>query len=92
MNFSNISNSKKIELLKLKLSSTEELLFEAIITAGFLPEEFNHKTFEDVFASLDDEEVNIGDHATYSALNKTLQIYLKLKNSIELLEKEENGI
>lgn len=92
MIFSNITNSKKIELLESNLSLIEEKLFGAIIAAGFVPEQFNIEEFQQIFASLPEEETNIGESATYEALNMTLQRYIDIKNSIDLLEKEENGI
>jgi hypothetical protein len=92
MIFLNITNSKKTELLELNLSLIEEKLFAAILDAGFMPEEFNAQQFEKILSSLPEEEAIIGEYATYEALNTTLQHYIKIKNSIDLLEKEENGI
>jgi len=88
MIFSNVNNSKKIELLESNLSLIEEKLFGAIVTAGFVPEDFNAKEFEEIMSSLPEEETNIGQAATYEALNLVLQHYIKIKNSIDLLEKE----
>lgn len=88
MIFSNIINSKKIELLQLNLFAIEEKLFEAILTSGFIPEEFNVQEFEEILSSLPEEEFNIGKSATYEQLNLVLQNYIKIKNSINLLEEE----
>lgn len=92
MNFSNVSNSKKIELLKLELSSIEEVVYSSIISSGFVPEEFSIKNFEEIFSSLSEEERLVGRYSTYELLNNNLKHYLKIKNSIDSLEKEENGI
>ena len=92
MNFLNVSYSKKIELLKLELSSIEEIVYSSIITSGFIPEEFSIDNFEQTFSSLSEEQRDIGKYATYELLNSNLQHYLKIKNSIDLLEKKENGI
>jgi hypothetical protein len=48
--------------------------------------------FEEIFSSLPEEQLNVGKYATYELLNSNLQHYLKIKNSIDLLEKKENGI
>lgn len=92
MIFLNVSNSRKIELLKTELSSVEEILYSSIIISGFIPEEFNIDKFEEIFSSLPEEQLNVGKYATYELLNNDLQHYLKIKNIIDLLEKEENGI
>jgi hypothetical protein len=92
MIFLNVSNSRKIELLKTELSSVEEILYSSIIISGFIPEEFSIDKFEEIFSSLPEEQLNVGKYATYELLNNDLQHYLKIKNIIDLLEKEENGI
>lgn len=91
MHFSNISNSQKIELLKLKQISVEEKLYAAIIEAGFIPEEFEIESFETIFASLSEEDF-LGKYSTYDVLNEVLQHYLKLNDNLNLLKRDLNEI
>ncbi len=89
MNFSNISKETKLKIYNKKIFSIEEDIFIKVLEIGIDPDLFDIDEFIDSFKSMDE---SVDNYSNFMLLNKSIIFYLDLKNSINLLEKELNGI
>jgi len=94
MIFSTVSKDKKIEILKIKLSTLEEDIFIKILHINFDPDSFEPENFKSFFYSIkeEDKEKDLFLYNSYKQLDELLNFYIDLQNKIILLERENNGI
>ena len=89
MNFSNVSKEQKLQIYNKRISIIEDELFSKVLEMGIDPDFFDINEFINSFESIDKSVYN---YDVQKAINDSAIFYLSIKNKINLLEKEEDGI
>lgn len=89
MNFSNVSKEQKLQIYNKRISMIEDELFSKVLEMGIDPDFFDLNEFIDSFKSIDKSVYN---YDVQKAINDSAIFYLSIKNKINILEKEEDGI
>ena len=89
MNFSNVSKEQKLQIYNKRISMIEDELFSKVLEMGIDPDFFDLNEFIDSFKSIDKSVYN---YDVQKVINDSAIFYLSIKNKINILEKEEDGI
>ena len=89
MNFSNVSKEQKLQIYNKRISMLEDELFSKVLEMGIDPDFFDLNEFINSFESIDKSLYN---YDVQKVINDSAIFYLSIKNKINLLEKEEDGI
>ena len=89
MNFSNVSKEQKLQIYNKRISMIEDELFSKVLEMGIDPDFFDLNEFINSFESIDKSVYN---YDVQKVINDSAIFYLSIKNKINLLEKEEDGI
>lgn len=89
MNFSSVSKEQKLEMYNKRINIIEHELFSKVLEIGIDPDLFDFNEFMNSFESIDE---SVDNYSIQKVVNDVILSYLSIKNKINLLEKEENGI
>ena len=89
MNFSNISKEQKLQIYNKRISMIENELFSKVLEIGIDPDFFDLNEFINSFESIDK---SVDNYSVQKIINDSALSYLSIKNKINILEKEEDGI
>jgi spore cortex formation protein SpoVR/YcgB (stage V sporulation) len=89
MNFSNVSKEQKLQIYNKRINVIEHEIFSKVLEIGMDPDFFDLNEFINSFESVDK---SVDNYHTQVIINDSAISYLSIKNKINLLEKEEDGI
>ena len=89
MNFSSVSKEQKLVMYNKRINVIENEIFSRVLEAGIDPDFFDLNEFINSFESIDK---SVDNYTVQKAINDSALYYLSIKNKINLLEKEEDGI
>ena len=89
MNFSNVSKEQKLQIYNKTINVVEHEIFSRILEIGIDPDFFDLNEFINSFQSIDK---SVHNYDNQRVINDSAIFYLSIKNKINLLEKEEDGI
>ena len=89
MNFSNVSKEQKLAMYNKRINVIENEIFSRVLEVGIDPDFFDLNEFINSFESIDKSVDNYG---VQKIINDSALSYLSIKNKINILEKEEDGI
>jgi hypothetical protein len=89
MNFSNVSKEQKLEIYNKRINIIEHEILSRVLEIGMDPDFFDPNEFINSFESIDK---SVDNYNIQTFINDSVLSYLSIKNKINLLEKEEDGI
>ena len=89
MNFSNVSKEQKLAMYNKRINVIENEIFSRVLEVGIDPDFFDLNEFINSFESIDK---SVDNYSVQKIINDSALSYLSIKNKINILEKEEDGI
>jgi hypothetical protein len=89
MNFSNVSKEQKLQIYNKRINVIEHEILSRVLEIGMDPDFFDLNEFINSFESIDK---SVHNYDIQIVINDFAISYLSIKNKINLLEKEEDGI
>ena len=88
-NFSNVSKEQKLQIYNKRINIIEHEILSRVLEIGMDPDFFDPNEFINSFESIDK---SVDNYNIQTFINDSVLSYLSIKNKINLLEKEEDGI
>lgn len=89
MNFLSVSKEQKLAMYNKRINVIESEIFSRVLEVGIDPDFFDLNEFINSFESIDK---SVDNYTVQKIINDSAVSYLSIKNKINLLEKEEDGI